>query len=118
MFSVVKQAESQAIEGRGFVNEMLLQEESDVINHANGHGSWTFASLLARQPKPLGCGTVTNAPSRQVVPPDHQLARCVNLDWRTSINELHSKVQQAQIGGVTQRTGEVSISNVDVDHHA
>ena len=109
--TIVEQAESQAIEDRGFVNEFLLQVRSHVIIHANEHGSYalgTHASLLSEQPKQLVCGEVTSVLSSINAPADH-------LDQCTLNHELPSEVQQAQVGAVTQRTGEGSTTELDAD---
>ena len=72
-------------------------------------------SWLSEQPKLLVCGAVTSDSSCQVVPPEHQLEVCVDLVWRTVNDELPSEVQQAQIGAVKQRNGEVIVTKLDVD---
>ena len=108
-----RNGKSQATEDRVFADDMLSQMNSDVIIHANKHGnsgSEAFTGLLSDQPKQLGCGVVTSESRCQAVPPDHKLEVCVDLDWRTLIHAL-----QAQIGAVTQRTGKVIMTKLDVD---
>ena len=53
----MEHAESQSVDGRGFVNEMLLQVKSDVTTHANEHGSGD--TVVAQVPRCQGCATFT-----------------------------------------------------------
>ena len=74
----------------------------------------TFASLLCDQLKQLVCGAVIRKPSCINVPTDHQLEPCVDLDWCTLNHELLSELQYAQVCAVIQRTGEGSMTKLDV----
>ena len=71
--------------------------------------------MLSDQPKQLENGAVTGELSFVNVPTDHRLELWVDLDWRTLKHELPSEVQQAQVGALIQKNGEVSLTKLDVD---